>query len=104
MPVVPVKTVEDVSKTFVAEVTTTETRTWKSMIISVDSRQEETRRSETKMVQIAPLSEREDDWFALFDIIREKPVVVPPGTFLLSKALCTLTFPLLIQGLFKSCL
>ncbi|XP_029927918.1 titin-like isoform X2 [Myripristis murdjan] len=77
-PVVPVKTVEDVRKTFVAEVTTTETRAWKSMIISVDSRQEETRRSETKMVQIAPLSEREDDWFVLFDIIREKPVVVPP--------------------------
>lgn len=70
----------DVRKTF--EVTTTETRTQKKMIIGVDRRQDETRLSEMRQIQIAPPSEREggDDWFVLFDIIREKPVVVPPGT------------------------
>ncbi|XP_018543491.2 uncharacterized protein LOC108890900 isoform X4 [Lates calcarifer] len=78
--VTPVKIMPDVRKTF--EVTTTETRTQKKMIIGVDRRQDETRLSEMRQIQIAPPSEREggDDWFVLFDIIREKPVVVPPVT------------------------
>lgn len=39
--------------------------------------------SEIRTGKIALSSEREggDDWFALFDIIREKPVFIPPGTF-----------------------
>ncbi|XP_071372176.1 uncharacterized protein [Centroberyx affinis] len=79
-PVAPVELIQDVSKTFVVDVMTTETRTWKKVIIGADSGQDETRLSEIKRVQMAPPSEREegDDWFVVFDIIREKPVVIPP--------------------------
>lgn len=82
MPVTPVEIIPEMRKTFEVEVTTTETRTWKKMIIGVDDRQDETRLAEIRSSQIAPPTEREggDDWFILFDIIREKPVVVPPGT------------------------
>ena len=68
-------------KTFRIEETTTESRTWKK-IIGLDSRQDVTRLPEMRQIQTAPLSEREggDDWFVLFDIIKEKPVLVPPGT------------------------
>uniref|UniRef100_A0A8D2ZE27 Protein 4.1 n=1 Tax=Scophthalmus maximus TaxID=52904 RepID=A0A8D2ZE27_SCOMX len=78
--VAPAEIVLDERKTFEVEVTTTETRTWKKKIIGVDSRQDETRSSEIKRIQMAPLSERGggDDWFVLFDIVREKPFVVPP--------------------------
>lgn len=83
MTVTPVEIISDMRKTFEAEVATTETRTWKKMIIGVDSGQDETHLSEIRSSQTAPLSEREggDDWFVLFDIIREKTVVIPPGTF-----------------------
>ncbi|XP_075964993.1 uncharacterized protein LOC142969175 isoform X11 [Anarhichas minor] len=78
----PVEIIPDVRKTFEVEVTTAETRTWEKMIIGVDGRQDETRLSEIRTSQIASPSERGgggggDDWFALFDIIREKPVVRP---------------------------
>uniref|UniRef100_A0A3Q3IH89 SAB domain-containing protein n=1 Tax=Monopterus albus TaxID=43700 RepID=A0A3Q3IH89_MONAL len=78
--VTPLAIIPDMKKTSMAEVTTTETRMWKKMIIGVDSRQDETRLSEIRPIQIAPLAEREggDDWFVLFDVIREKPVVIPP--------------------------
>lgn len=71
-------------KTFEVEVTTTETRTWEKMIIDVGSRQDEARLSQMRPSPIAPASERRggDDWFSLFDIIREKPVAIPPGIFL----------------------
>lgn len=89
-PVAPAEIVLDERKTFEVEVTTTETRTWKKKIIGVDSRQDETRSSEIKRIQMAPLSERGggDDWFVLFDIVREKPLVVPPGTSYYQRA-CT---------------
>lgn len=81
----PVEIIMDMRKTFEAEVTTTETRTRRKMVIDLN-RQDETRLSEITPSRIAPLSKREkDDWFALFDVIRQKPVVVPPGTFLLQK-------------------
>ncbi|KAM4581075.1 uncharacterized protein PAE49_005741 isoform 3-T4 [Odontesthes bonariensis] len=72
----PVEVIRDVKKAFVAEVTTTETRTYKETIISVDR----TRLSEIRPSQATSLSEREgeDDWFALFDVTREKPAVAPP--------------------------
>ncbi|XP_031708484.1 uncharacterized protein LOC116386431 isoform X9 [Anarrhichthys ocellatus] len=82
----PVEIIPDVRKTFEVEVTTAETRTWEKMIIGVDCRQDETRLSEIRTSEIASPSERGgggggggggDDWFALFDIIREKPVVGP---------------------------
>ncbi|XP_022617645.1 uncharacterized protein LOC111234028 isoform X1 [Seriola dumerili] len=75
--VAPVEIIRDMRKTFEVEVTSTETRTWKKTIIGVDRRQDETRFSEMRQIQIAPPSEREggDDWFILFDIIREKPVI-----------------------------
>ncbi|XP_078109293.1 uncharacterized protein LOC144519766 isoform X4 [Sander vitreus] len=78
--VTPVEIIPDMSKMFKVEVTTTETRTWKKMIIGVDSRQDVTHLSEIRTGKIALSSEREggDDWFALFDIIREKPVFIPP--------------------------
>nr|XP_033496144.1 uncharacterized protein LOC117265653 isoform X2 [Epinephelus lanceolatus] len=78
--VTPVEIIPDKRKMFDLEVTTTETTTWKKMIIGVDSRQDETRLSQIRPSQVAPPSEREggDDWFVLFDIIREKPVVIPP--------------------------
>lgn len=80
MPVTPVEIIPDVRK---AEVKTTETTTWKEMIIGADSKQDETRSIQIRPGKFAPPSEREggDDWFILFDIIRDKPVVVvPPGT------------------------
>lgn len=82
LPVAAVKIIPEMRKTFEVEVTTTETRTWKKTIIGVDSRQDEARLSEIRPSPMAPSSEREggDDWFMLFDIIREKTVVIPPGT------------------------
>ncbi|XP_070767718.1 uncharacterized protein [Enoplosus armatus] len=79
-PVTPTEIIPDMRKTFEVEVTPTETRTRKKMIIGADSRQDETRLPEIRPRQIAPPSERErgDDWFTLLDIIREKPVFVPP--------------------------
>lgn len=78
----PVEIISEMRKTFEAEVTTTEIRTWKKTIIGADSRQDEARLSEIRPSQTAPLSEREgDDWFVLFDTIGEKAVVIPPGTF-----------------------
>ncbi|XP_032374153.1 uncharacterized protein LOC116690995 isoform X6 [Etheostoma spectabile] len=78
--VTPVEIIPDLSKMFKVEVTTTETRTWKKMIIGVNSRQDVTHLSEIRTGKIALPSEREggDDWFALFDILREKPVFIPP--------------------------
>ncbi|XP_069393069.1 uncharacterized protein [Paralichthys olivaceus] len=76
----PDEIIVDLRKTLEDEVTTTETRTWKKMIIGVDSRQDETRLSEIRPIQTAPPSEREggDDWFVVFDVIHKKPVFVPP--------------------------
>nr|XP_029133799.1 uncharacterized protein LOC109986625 isoform X8 [Labrus bergylta] len=76
----PVEIVPDMRKLSEVEVKTTETTTWKEMIIGVETRQVETRLSEIRTSQAALLSEREggDDWFGLFDIVREKPVVIPP--------------------------
>ncbi|KAG7242152.1 hypothetical protein INR49_024198, partial [Caranx melampygus] len=77
--VTPFEIVRGTRKTSEVEVKTTETRTWEKTIIGVDRRQDETRFSDMRQIQIAPPSEREggDEWFVLFDIIREKPVVVP---------------------------
>ncbi|XP_029307448.1 uncharacterized protein LOC115021278 isoform X4 [Cottoperca gobio] len=78
--VTPVEIIPDMRKMFEVEATTTETRSRKKIIIGVDSRQDETRLSEIRPSQIAPTSERGGgyDWFALFNIILEKPVVIPP--------------------------
>lgn len=83
MSVAPVEIIPDMRRTFETEVSTTKTGTWKKMIIGVDSRQDETHLSEIRSSRIALPSEREggDDMFGLFDIIRGKPVVIPPGTF-----------------------
>ncbi|KAK2844434.1 hypothetical protein Q5P01_011093 [Channa striata] len=75
--VTPTEIIPDMRKVLEAEVTTTETRT--QMIIGGDDRQDETRLSEIKLSQVAPLPVREDDdWFVLFNIIQEGPVVIPP--------------------------
>ncbi|XP_070690933.1 uncharacterized protein [Pempheris klunzingeri] len=76
--VTPVEIIPDMRRTLEVEAKMTETTTWKKEIIGVDSRQDETHLS--KISQIAPPSEREggDDWFVLFDIIHEKPAVIPP--------------------------
>ncbi|XP_045901680.1 uncharacterized protein LOC123968783 isoform X1 [Micropterus dolomieu] len=78
--VIPFEIIPDVQKMFEAEVTPTETRIWKK-IIGAESRQDETRLSEIRPSQTAPPSERGggDDWFVMFDVIREKPVVIPPA-------------------------
>ncbi|XP_076016727.1 uncharacterized protein LOC143008737 isoform X3 [Genypterus blacodes] len=80
-PVVPVKIVPDMRKTFEAKATTAETRTWQKMIIGMESRQDETRLSEIRLSQIVPATERGsgDDWYLLFDVIRKKPVFIPPA-------------------------
>ncbi|XP_006801500.1 uncharacterized protein LOC102777766 isoform X5 [Neolamprologus brichardi] len=57
-------------KTFEVEVT----EKWKKTVIGADGVQDRTSVSEIRASQIASLSEREDDWFVLF----EKPVVVQP--------------------------
>lgn len=85
MAVTPAEIMSDMRKTLETEGTTAETRTWKKMIIGVDSRQDETRMSEIRSSPTAPLLDREgDDWFVLFDVIREKTVVTPSGTFSLT--------------------
>ncbi|XP_042281134.1 titin-like isoform X2 [Thunnus maccoyii] len=76
--VATVEIIPEMRETFEVEVTTTETRTWKKMIIGAESRQEEVHLSEMRPSPIAPPPEREDDWFVLCDIIREKPVFIPP--------------------------
>lgn len=83
MPVTPFEIILDTRKSLVVETETTETTTWKKTLIGDDSMQDETRLSEIIPRQIAPTSERGrgDDWFILFDAIREKPLFVPPGTF-----------------------
>lgn len=91
MPATPFEIIPDMRKSF--EVKMKETpETWKKTIIGVDSRQDETRLPEIRPSQTAPPSEREggDDWFVLFNAIREKPLVVPPGTLSLQKGLHTL--------------
>ncbi|XP_028280977.1 uncharacterized protein LOC114448296 isoform X4 [Parambassis ranga] len=78
IPTVPrVEIIPKMKKTFETEVTTIETKTWKKTIIGVNSRQDMTRVSEIRPSQT--ISEREggDDWFVLFDSIREKPVLIP---------------------------
>ncbi|XP_030013897.1 uncharacterized protein LOC115435549 isoform X11 [Sphaeramia orbicularis] len=77
--VTPVEPVPYMRKTIETEVTITETKTWKKITIGVDRKQDEARLSEIRSRQIAPPVEREggDDWFVLFDVIRDKPVVVP---------------------------
>ncbi|XP_030605420.1 titin-like isoform X3 [Archocentrus centrarchus] len=62
--------VPDMKTTFGVEVT----ETWKKTVIGVDDRQDRTSLSEIRASQMASFSEREDDWFVLF----EKPVLVPP--------------------------
>lgn len=83
MPVTPAVITPDMRKALEVEVKIAEARTWKKTIIGVDSRQDQTRLTEIRPSQAAPPAEREggDDWFTLFDVSREKPVVVPPGTF-----------------------
>lgn len=82
-PVTLLEVVTDMRKSSEVELKTTETTTWKKMIIGMDSRHDETLQSEISPSQIAQPSEREggDDWFVLFDVFRDKPVVIPPGTF-----------------------
>lgn len=90
----PVEIIQDVKKKFEHEVTTTETRTHKEMIIDVSGRQDVARFSGIRLSQIeTPFSsEGEDDWFVLLDFAREKPAVTPAGTFPSPKALCTLRY------------
>lgn len=61
---------------------TTQTATWKK-IIGVDSKRDETGPAGIRLSQAALEAQREfeDAWFKWFDAIRDKPVVVPPGTF-----------------------
>lgn len=70
-------------KTIETEVTLTETKTWKKVTIGVDRKQDEARLSEIRPRPITEPPEREggDDWFVLFDAIRDKSVVVPQGRF-----------------------
>ncbi|KAM9852266.1 uncharacterized protein ACBR49_005367 isoform 2-T2 [Aulostomus maculatus] len=79
-PVAPVEIIPDMRRTSEGQVTTTETPTWQKMIIGMDSRQDEARLSEIRLSPIAPTPQiqRDDDWFTLFDVIREKPVAIPP--------------------------
>uniref|UniRef100_A0A668SAF1 Protein 4.1 n=2 Tax=Oreochromis aureus TaxID=47969 RepID=A0A668SAF1_OREAU len=58
-------------KTFEVEVT----EKWKKTVIGADGGQDRTSVSEIRASQIASLSEREEDWFVLF----EKPAVVQPA-------------------------
>lgn len=73
--------ITNVRKPFEVEMTT-ETATWKK-IIGVDSMQDQTCPAGIRPSQAALASQREfeDDWFKWFNAIREKPVVMPPGTF-----------------------
>lgn len=83
VPVTPFETILDTRRSLELETKTTETTTWKKTLIGVDTMRDETSLSEVIPRRIAPPSERGrgDDWFILFDAIREKPLFVPPGTF-----------------------
>uniref|UniRef100_A0AAQ4PS56 Protein 4.1 n=1 Tax=Gasterosteus aculeatus aculeatus TaxID=481459 RepID=A0AAQ4PS56_GASAC len=73
--------VPDMRKTVEVEVTSAESVTWQKMIIGGDSRHDETRSTEIGTSQVASLWERRaggDDWFVLFDVLRERPVVIAP--------------------------
>lgn len=75
--------VPDMRKTVEVEVTSAESVTWQKMIIGGDSRHDATRSTEIGTSQVASLWERRaggDDWFVLFDVLHERPVVIPPGT------------------------
>ncbi|KAL6109075.1 uncharacterized protein ACO6RY_12286 [Pungitius sinensis] len=79
--VASVEIIPDMRKSFEVEVTSTESVTWQKMIIGGDSRLDETRPSGIGTRQVASLSERGgggDDWFVLFDTLRQRPVVIPP--------------------------
>ncbi|XP_062421474.1 uncharacterized protein LOC119198074 isoform X3 [Pungitius pungitius] len=79
--VASVEIIPDMRKSFEVEVTSTESVTWQKMIIGGDSRHDETRPSGIGSSQVASLSERGgggDDWFVLFDTLRQRPVVIPP--------------------------
>lgn len=70
--------ITNVRESFEVEMTT-ETR---KKIIGVDSKRDETCPAGIRPSQSALAAQREfeDNWFEWFDAIREKPVVVPPGT------------------------
>lgn len=82
VPLAPVAFTPDTRKLVEAGVKTTETTPWKKVTIGVDRRQDEARPSQIRPYPVALPSEREggDDWFTMFDVTREKPVVVPPGS------------------------
>lgn len=94
MPVTPSDIIRDMRKSFEVEVKTTETTAWKKTIIGVGIRQDETRQL-IRPRQIAPSSEKEggDDWFVLFEAIREKPVFIPPGANKLDYSECFFHLP-----------
>ncbi|KAM8868819.1 uncharacterized protein AB9W97_016473 isoform 7-T9 [Spinachia spinachia] len=76
--VAPVEIIPGMRKTFAVEVTSAESVAWQKVIIGGgDSRHDGTRPSEIGTSQVASLA-GEDDWFLLFDILRETPVVIPP--------------------------
>ncbi|XP_056142952.1 uncharacterized protein LOC130118528 [Lampris incognitus] len=77
-PVASVEPIPDVSKTTVVEEKIIETRKWEKVIITEDKKQEEIRPPEIKLVRTLPPLEREDDWFLLLNVIREKSVIIPP--------------------------
>lgn len=88
MPATPFEIIPDMRKSFEVKMKeTTETTTWKKVIIGVDSRQDETRLPEIRPSRTAPPSEREGG-----NVIREKPLVVPAGTLSLQKGLHTLYY------------
>lgn len=52
--------------------------------IEVVSTERELQRADLDRIRLQPsqpLPEREDDWFVLFDAIREKPVILPAGMY-----------------------
>lgn len=63
------------------EVKITETITRQETLIVSEGRRDETRLPAVEPEPIPLASGREggDDWFTWFSVVREKPVVVPPG-------------------------
>uniref|UniRef100_A0A669DAY9 Protein 4.1 n=1 Tax=Oreochromis niloticus TaxID=8128 RepID=A0A669DAY9_ORENI len=77
-------------KTFEVEVT----EKWKKTVIGADGGQDRTSVSEIRASQIASLSEREEDWFVMF----EKPAVVQPAKPIIDLAATTEARVKIVEG------
>lgn len=52
-------------------------------VISIERKLQQVDLDQIRLQPSQPLPERDDDWFVLFDAIREETVILPPGIWLI---------------------